>query len=78
LEMRALNADEVKRLLSCAAEPENGALVMVAVHAGLRRSELPGLQWEDISLDLVRLHVVRSLHNVARHRRGPKYHNSRP
>ena len=43
-EMRALDADEVKRLLSPTAETAIGALVMVAVHAGLRRSELPGLQ----------------------------------
>jgi len=52
--MRALDADEVNRLLSAAAETDIGAMVTVAAYTGPRRSELLGLQRGDVNLDLAK------------------------
>ena len=48
---RALNENEVRRLLAVAGE--NKAAYVTAVYTGLRRGELEALQWGDVKLDAV-------------------------
>ena len=60
-EARALDSYQVKALLEAACESRVKALYVVAVHTGLRRGELLGLQWTDADLDAGTLTVRRSL-----------------
>ncbi len=50
-EMKALDADQVRALLAAAAGSPDYALIYTAVYTGLRRSELLGLRWQDVSLE---------------------------
>lgn len=59
-EMRALDADQVGRLLEH-APAEGRALLLCAVTTGLRRGELLGLRWGDVDWDAGRLWVRRSV-----------------
>ena len=50
------------------------------LYTGLRRSELLGLRWRDVDLDLATLSVVQTLHHVPKKGyvfRGPKTKRSR-
>ncbi|HEX6351080.1 MAG TPA: site-specific integrase [Candidatus Dormibacteraeota bacterium] len=60
-EMRALTADEARRLLAAAANDRLEALFTVAVTAGLRLGELLALTWADVDLDRGWLRVTGSL-----------------
>lgn len=60
-ESRALDPYQVKALLEAASESRVKALYVVAIHTGLRRGELLGLQWTDADLDAGTLTVRRSL-----------------
>ncbi len=48
-ERRSFTVEEIKRLLAVAGEHE--AVYLMAVHTGLRRSELAKLKWADLLLD---------------------------
>ena len=48
-EVRAFSDDEMRRLLAVAGERK--AVYLMAVHTGLRRSELEALKWDDLHLD---------------------------
>lgn len=60
-EIKALSSEQVRELLSAARGGRNEALYIVAVHTGLRQSELLGLKWIDLDLDGRRLSVRRAL-----------------
>jgi integrase len=62
--VRALDADEVSRLLAACAGDDLGPLVTVAVLTGLRLGELLGLTWDDIDLERGELRVVRAVQRV--------------
>ena len=48
-ERRSFTVDEIKKLLAVAGERK--AVYLMAVHTGLRRSELAALKWADLRLD---------------------------
>jgi integrase len=50
-ERRAMTDDEVRALL--AVSGERNAVYLMAVHTGLRRSEIAALKWSDLTLDAV-------------------------
>ena len=60
-EMRALDTEETQRLLNAAASTRLFIAVHLAVYTGLRRSELCGLRWSDIDLEMGTLRVVRTM-----------------
>lgn len=60
-EVKPLNPTQVKALRSAASGDRLEALYIVAIHTGLRRSELLGLRWTDVDLDAGMLSVQRSL-----------------
>jgi integrase len=62
-EAKALSPTQVKALLTAARGKRYEALYTVAVHTGLRQSELLGLKWADVNLDArsPKLSVRRSL-----------------
>jgi len=62
--VRALDAEEVSRLLAACAGDDPGPLVTVAMLTGLRLGELLGLTWDDIDLERGELRVVRAVHRV--------------
>ena len=51
VEMRALDADEVERLVNACDDDDLRRLVFVAVSTGLRLGELLGLRWVDLDLE---------------------------
>jgi len=63
-EMSTLEPDDVRTLLNAARETPYYTLFYTAIYTGLRRSELLGLRWRDIDLDLATLSVVQTLHHV--------------
>ena len=63
-EMTPLNPDEVRIFLNAAHETPYFSLFYTAIYTGLRRSELLGLRWCDIDLDLATLSVVQSMHQL--------------
>jgi integrase len=52
---------EIKAVLSAASGDRLEALYVLAIHTGLRRSEILGLKWTDVDLDAGTLSVQRSL-----------------
>ncbi len=63
-EMVTLELDDVHTLLDAARDTPYYVLFYTALYTGLRRSELLGLRWKDVNLDLATLSVVQSLHYV--------------
>ena len=63
-EVRPLDPTQVKALLSAARGGRLEALYVLAIHTGLRRSEILGLKWTDVDLDAETLSVQRSLDTV--------------
>ena len=59
-EMVVWDAAQLSRFLSATSEDRLAPLWRVASHTGMRRSELLGLRWSDIDLDLARLSVQRT------------------
>ena len=75
-----LSPEEVRRLLTKAADKPSGAIIHTAVMSGLRRGELLGLRWRDVDLDAGLLHVVQSaqwLPGQGWSFRQPKTHHGR-
>ena len=54
---QALTPEEVRRFLEAAGDDRLEALYVLAVTTGMRRGELLGLHWRDVSLDQGTLHV---------------------
>ena len=63
-EMVALNRDEVTQLLSASEGSNYRDVFLVALHTGLRRSEILGLKWNSVDLDQGVLRVVAGLHRL--------------
>src|SRR5579871_952016 len=63
-EIRALTADEARRLLAAAASDPLEALYVLALTSGMRQGELLGLKWQDIDLEQGALQVRRTLGRV--------------
>lgn len=63
-EMQTYEAPEVSKYLEAAKKTDYYALFHLGLHTGLSRSELLGLKWQDVSLDILNptIKVVRSLH----------------
>ena len=60
-EIRPLNPAQIKALLSATRGDRLEALYVLAIHTGLRRSEILGLKWTDVDLEAGVLSVQRSL-----------------
>ena len=63
-EMRALDAAEVRRILDTCHDTLWYPMIHTLIWTGLRRSELLGLRWKDIDLDLANMHIVQVLHQL--------------
>ncbi len=63
-EMHTLDEDGIHTFLEASKATEYYALFFLALYTGMRRSELLGLRWPDIDLDLCELSVNRSLHHL--------------
>jgi len=63
-EMATLEPDDVHPLLNAARETPYYTLFYTAIYTGLRRSELLGLRWRHVDLDLATLSVVQTLHHT--------------
>lgn len=61
---RVLKVDEARALIHAAVGDPYEAVIVLALHTGLRAGELFGLQWQDLSLDAGTLTVRRSLARV--------------
>jgi integrase len=57
---RALNPDEIKRLLD-ACQEEAYPIVATAVLTGMRRGEVFGLKWTDVDFQKMQIHVQRAV-----------------
>jgi len=63
-EMSTLDSEGVHALLEAAKETDYYAIFHLSVYTGLRRSELLGLRWKDVSLELASLSVVQTMHRL--------------
>lgn len=65
-EMRTWGEDEIARFLESAKDTPYHALFYLALFTGMRRSELLGLRWLDVDLDLIveQISVTRTLHHL--------------
>jgi integrase len=61
-EMTTLTSDEIASFLKAAEETPFHALFYTKIYTGLRRSEVLGLTWGNIDLDLCTLSVTQALH----------------
>lgn len=59
-EIRFLSHDECRRILDAAVGTTWWTMILIALHAGLRRCEILALRHEDIDLERQQLHVRRS------------------
>lgn len=72
-EVQPLSLDEAQRFLDALGGERLRSLYALAVGTGLRQSELIGLRWEDVDLDVRMLHVRRKTY-----RRRYGLHTGRP
>jgi len=63
-EMSTLGPDEAHAFLEAARETPYYTLFHTALYTGLRRSELLGLRWCDVDLEMATLSVVQTLHRL--------------
>lgn len=64
-EMVTLTEDHARVFLQAAAATSYPELFTVALYTGMRRSELLGLRWNSVDLDLAQLSVTQTLHRLA-------------
>lgn len=64
-EMTTLSEEQARLFLQAAAVTPYHELFTLALYTGMRRSELLGLRWKEVDLDLAQLSVVRALHRLA-------------
>jgi len=61
--LRFLDPDEIGRLLAACAASRNhylGAVVTLAVHTGMRKGEILGLEWERVNLSTARITLLQT------------------
>jgi len=63
-EMRTLDDKGVLRFLDVARDTVYYTLFLLAIHTGLRRSEILGLRWKNVDMDMVTLSVVQVMHRL--------------
>ncbi len=63
-EMRTFDEDGLTKFLDIARSTPYCEVFFTALYTGLRRSELLGLQWEDIDIVLAELRIVRTRHQL--------------
>ena len=63
-EMHTMDEADMHLLLECARSTPYYALFYLGLFTGMRRSELLGLRWCDVDLDLSQLSVTRTLHRL--------------
>jgi integrase len=63
-ETHSLNAEQVQQLLTAAQGHKQEALFVLALATGMRRGEILGLKWQDISFATSMLQVRRTLNYV--------------
>jgi len=63
-EMKALDADDTRRLLAAAEDSRLYTPILLAVTTGMRRGEILGLLWQDVDLNAATATVCRSLQQV--------------
>ncbi|MBI2859681.1 MAG: tyrosine-type recombinase/integrase [Chloroflexi bacterium] len=63
-EVEFLDADAINTFLDRARNTPYYALFHLDIHTGLRRSELLGLRWKDVDLDLAALSVRQAMHRL--------------
>jgi integrase len=67
--------EDIRKLVACAGDPQDGTIYLTAGFSGLRRGELIGLLWEDVDFEN---HSIRVWETVTRRERGvPKSRKSR-
>lgn len=63
-EMKTLDEHGLQRLIGAASGAPYGAVFFLAIHTGMRRSELLGLRWKAVDLNSKTLSVVETLQRV--------------
>ena len=63
-EINPLDGDGVSRLLTVAQSTPYYPLLHLAIYTGMRRSEILGLRWKDVDLDMAALYVVQTAHQL--------------
>ena len=63
-EMQALTSEKVHYLLGSCRDTAWHPMIHTLIWTGLRRSELLGLRWKDVDIDLASLHIVQGLHQL--------------
>ena len=63
-EMQVLDSQGVHKLLEAARDTMYYPLLDLAIYTGRRRSELLGLRWKDVDLDMAALSVVQTAHQL--------------
>ncbi|GCE20080.1 hypothetical protein KDK_38800 [Dictyobacter kobayashii] len=64
--MQVFNAEQAKHFLCIAQEDPLEALYVLALTTGMRQGELLGLKWEDLSTDMKKLQVKRTIARIGR------------
>ena len=64
IEMKALDADGVRKLLEAASGTPYHPMLHLAIYTGMRRSEILGLRWMDVDLSMATLSVVQVIHQL--------------
>ena len=73
-ELKFLTVDEARRLIDAAHGTDYFLPIYLAIHTGLRRSEICGLRWADVDLKAQTIRVVRTMISL----KGDRVHISEP
>lgn len=63
-EMQTLDSEGVRKLLDASQGTVYHPLIHLAVYTGMRRSELLGLRWRDVDLDMATLSITQVMHHL--------------
>ena len=74
-EIRAVDSDDVERLLATCTDDRYRVVVLLATEAGLRAGEIRGLQWTDVKDGQIT--VRRALDPATNEAIAPKHNKSR-
>ena len=67
IEISTLDETDAENLLVEAEKTPYFALFSLALHTGMRRSELLALRWQDVDLTMAEVYVSRSMHRLLTH-----------